>query len=618
LVRIAVAQSVPAWQPGVSYSIGNQVSYSSSVYSAIQAHTSQVGWEPPNVPALWQLSGSGGGGGTCTSVPGAPAGLAASSTSSTGTTLSWSAVTAPANCSISSYTVYENGMSIGTTGGTSFSVTGLSASSTYTFTVAASDAAGISAQSAGISVTTFASGGGGSGCAAAWSATAVYTAGMTANVNGINYIANYWTQGQNPSTNSGPAGSGQPWTSQGACSSCTTLPSVPSGLSASGTNSFGTNLSWSPSTVASNCSVTGYTVYRNGASIGTATGTSFAVSGLSPSTTYSFTVAAKDQAGSSAQSSAVSVTTPPCTGSCTPTGTKLFAPYIDMSLTVDQQIVTIQQQSGVKAFTLAFLTAGGCSVGWGGLGGTLPQDSLPNGNTMLALVQQLQAAGVKIIISFGGANGQDPAAFCSSVSSLQAVYQSVINRYNVNMLDFDIEGGATSNQAAITLRNKALVALKAANPGLIVSYTLPVLPTGLVDTGVNILRSVKTDGLSLDNVNVMAMDYGSAVDNGGQMGLNARLAAANTYNQVQAAGLTATKIGVTPMIGVNDTNTEIFQLADAQSLVDFAHANSYIDRISMWSVARDNGSCAGAGYASPVCSSISQATYAFSQIFKTY
>ena len=614
---VCAAHAQAAWQPGVSYAVGNQVTYSAATYRALQAHTSQVGWEPPITPALWNPSS--GGGTSCTSAPSAPTGLNASSTSSTGTTLSWTAPSGTAGCSINGYTVYENGMSIGTTGGTSFSVSGLSASTAYTFTVAAANSAGLSPQSGGISVTTTSSGGGGggSGCAATWSASAVYTAGMTANVNGINYIANYWTQGQNPASNSGPSGSGQPWTSQGACSTCTTLPSTPTGLTASNTTSFGTSLSWSPATVASNCRIRDYTIYRNGVAVGSATGTSFTVSGLSPSTAYTFRVAANDEAGSSGQSNTVSVTTPPCTGSCVPPGAKLFAPYIDMSLTVDQQIVTIQQQSGVRAFTLAFLTAGGCSVGWGGIGGILPQDTLPNGNTIQALVQQLQASGVKIIISFGGANGQDPAAFCTSVQSLQAVYQSVINRYRVNMLDFDIEGGAVSNQAAISLRNRALIALKAANPGLVVSYTLPVLPTGLVDSGVNILRSVKADGLSLDNVNVMAMDYGSGVDNGGQMGLNARLAASNTFNQVQAAGLTA-KIGVTPMIGVNDVNTEVFQLSDAQSLVDFAHANSYIDRISMWSIARDNGSCAGAGFASPVCSSISQATYAFSQIFKNF
>jgi len=58
-----------------------------------------------------------------------------------------------------------------------------------------------------------------------------------------------------------------------------------------------------------------------------------------------------------------------------------------------------------------------------------------------------------------------------------------------------------------------------------------VLPTGLVASGVNILRSAKADGLNLDLVNVMAMDYGSAVDNGGQMGLDATQAASNTYQR---------------------------------------------------------------------------------------
>jgi hypothetical protein len=227
-----------------------------------------------------------------------------------------------------------------------------------------------------------------------------------------------------------------------------------------------------------------------------------------------------------------------------------------------------------------------------------------------------------VIISFGGASGTELALGCTTVSSLQAAYQSVLNKYRVNSstpvrLDFDIEGGATTDQASITRRNQALRNLKAANPGLVISYTLPVLPTGLVASGVNILNSVRADGLSLDVVNVMAMDYGPANDNGGQMGLNAQLAASNTRNQVLAAGLTAT-IGVTPMIGINDVNTEIFQLADAQSLLNFANANSYITRLSMWSVARDNGSCAGQGFASPVCSGIAQSNWSFSNIFGAF
>ena len=72
------------------------------------------------------------------------------------------------------------------------------------------------------------------------------------------------------------------------------------------------------------------------------------------------------------------------------------------------------------------------------------------------------------------------------------------------------------------------------------------------------------------------------------------------------------------MIGINDVNTEIFQLSDAQSLLNFANANSYITRIAMWSVARDNGSCANQGFASPVCSGIAQSNWAFANIFKPF
>jgi chitinase len=346
------------------------------------------------------------------------------------------------------------------------------------------------------------------------------------------------------------------------------------------------------------------------------------VSGLSPLTTYTFTVAANDAAGSSAQSGAITVRTlngppPP------PPGARTFAPYVDMGLTVDWQLPTIQQQSGIRIFTLGFVVGnGGCTPTWGGVGATVANDLLPNGTTIVSLIQQIRAAGGDVIISFGGASGTELAQGCTTVTSLRSAYQAVLNKYSVNAstpvrLDFDIEGGAVTDQASITRRNQALVGLKSANPGLIISYTLPVLPTGLIPSGVNVLNSVKADGLSLDVVNVMAMDYGSANDNGGQMGLSAQQAATNTHNQVVAAGLTAS-IGVTPMIGINDVNTEIFQLSDAQSLLNFANANSYITRIAMWSVARDNGSCANQGFASPVCSGIAQSNWAFANVFAPF
>ena len=107
-------------------------------------------------------------------------------------------------------------------------------------------------------------------------------------------------------------------------------------------------------------------------------------------------------------------------------------------------------------------------------------------------------------------------------------------------------------------------------------------------------------GVSIAQVNVMAMDYGSANDNGGNMLLSAQQAAQATRNQ------TGDMIGITPMIGINDTNTEFFTLANASALVTWAKGQSYINRLAFWSLARDNGSCPNQGFASPVCSGTRQ------------
>lgn len=298
--------------------------------------------------------------------------------------------------------------------------------------------------------------------------------------------------------------------------------------------------------------------------------------------------------------------------------THIFAPYVDMSLTADENVASVQQSAGFNAVTLAFVVStNGCAAGWGGLGGTLPTDSLPNGTTVLSEVQALQKAGVQVIISFGGASGEEPAVNCTSASQLQALYQSVITRYGVTMLDFDIEGSEQTNTTANALRATALKALKAANPKLVISYTLPVLPTGLTSDGTGILDGVKSAGLSLDVLNIMAMDYGGTVATGG-MGTDAVDAAKASESQLQSAGLTSTTIGITPMIGQNDSQGEIFSLSDAQTVLNFATSTSYVSRLAMWSLARDNGSCAGQSYASPSCSGVTESTYQFTSNFKTY
>jgi len=275
-------------------------------------------------------------------------------------------------------------------------------------------------------------------------------------------------------------------------------------------------------------------------------------------------------------------------------------------------VATMASQAGLKAITLAFLVDGGCVATWGGLGGNVNNATFPNGTTVASAISALEAEGVSVIISWGGANGSIQSS-CTTASQVQAMYQSVFNAYpGIIGQDFDIEGGISNSVVA-----QALAGLKAANPGKLISLTLPVLPTGLVSAGISILDACASAGFNPDVVNVMAMDYGSANDNRAQMGLDATDAASATETQIHQAGLSSS-VGVTPMIGVNDTNTEIFQLSDASTILNFAKSNSYITRLTIWSLARDNGGCAGQGFASATCSGISQSNFQFSSIFDAF
>ncbi|MFN0239231.1 sugar hydrolase, partial [Hydrogenobacter sp. Uz 6-8] len=85
-------------------------------------------------------------------------------------------------------------------------------------------------------------------------------------------------------------------------------------------------------------------------------------------------------------------------------------------------------------------------------------------------------------------------------------YQSVIKQYDLTEIDFDVEGAAISDTGAINLRNQAIAGLEKQDPNLQVSYTLPVLPSGLTSEGVAVLSNAKADGADIAAVNVMAMD----------------------------------------------------------------------------------------------------------------
>lgn len=51
---LRMAEFYPEWASDTDYAVGFKVQHHSRLFRCLQAHTSQEGWEPENVPALWE------------------------------------------------------------------------------------------------------------------------------------------------------------------------------------------------------------------------------------------------------------------------------------------------------------------------------------------------------------------------------------------------------------------------------------------------------------------------------------------------------------------------------------------------------------------------------------
>lgn len=254
---------------------------------------------------------------------------------------------------------------------------------------------------------------------------------------------------------------------------------------------------------------------------------------------------------------------------------KVFAPYWDVSNTAISW-----KACPAKYITLAFVL--GDSSGTPMWGGNEPISS------RVSLVNSIRAAGKDVIVSFGGQAGTELGQVVTSVDKLASAYQSVVDTLRLKWADFDIEGSSVADTQAATRRHKAIAKLQKARPNLIVSYTLPVMPDGLTQNEVKFLKLAKENGLRLDVVNIMTMDYSDSLK--GDMGAYAISAATKTHSQLQQIGYGSTKVGITPMIGVNDIRSEVFTVANARAVRDFAQKTGWVRWLAFWSINRDNSS----------------------------
>jgi chitinase len=264
------------------------------------------------------------------------------------------------------------------------------------------------------------------------------------------------------------------------------------------------------------------------------------------------------------------------------------APYLQISSSDAGDMAADQAATGLKDYTLAFLTPqSGCTPQWENGGNSV--------GAFASQISAIQASGGNVIISFGGASGGELAQTCTNVSQLTAAYQNVVNTYGVTRLDFDIEGGVLSDTAATSRRDQALAALQAEDPSVQVDFTLAVAPQGLpTGTGSEyaLLQDAKAKGVKVSIVNIMTMDFGAGSNDladaeSAAQGTAGQLASLYGISTSAAYGM----MGLTPIAGTNDDGT-VFSTSNASSLESFAASNG-VAELSFWEV---DGYDKGTGY----------------------
>lgn len=265
---------------------------------------------------------------------------------------------------------------------------------------------------------------------------------------------------------------------------------------------------------------------------------------------------------------------------------------------------------GQKFYTVAFII--GDKQGNPTWDGRWPMEQ----NLYADQIRLIRGRGGDVIVSFGGEAGTEIAISETNTAALEAKYQSVIDRYKLTWLDFDIEGDSLFKTTAIQRRNTVLASLQAKNPGLIVSYTLPVDPKGISPESQNLLGDARARGVKVHSANVMTMDFGRRYSKGRKMSDVSIASALKAREQCQAIDASI-KIGLTAMIGQNDERGEVFTPDDARALMTWAQGQPWVCSLSFWASNRDAGRMEK-DKTGNTTSGIEQKPWEFTLIFKPF
>lgn len=226
------------------------------------------------------------------------------------------------------------------------------------------------------------------------------------------------------------------------------LPATPAGLAAGSPTSTSVPLTWSAVSGA-----TSYHVYRGTTKVQTVTGTSATVTGLTPSTAYTFQVSAVNSAGESAKSTAVSATTTSGGGGNPGLPAHALVGYLHASFANGSGYTRMADvPDSWDVINLAFGEP--TSVTSGDIRFSLcPATECPNVESVTdfkAAIKAKQAAGKKVLISIGGQNGQVQLSTTAARDTFVSSVSKIIDEYGLDGLDIDFEGHSLSLQTGDT------------------------------------------------------------------------------------------------------------------------------------------------------------------------
>ncbi|MGK3200998.1 ricin-type beta-trefoil lectin domain protein [Amycolatopsis sp. MEPSY49] len=296
-------------------------------------------------------------------------------------------------------------------------------------------------------------------------------------------------------------------------------------------------------------------------------------------------------------------------GNTTPSpGVMAVAPYLYNGWGNPPSPQTIQNATGVKWFTLAFILSNGyCNPMWDGgraLTGGVDQNT----------INAVRAGGGDVIPSFGGYSGNKLESSCGSAGELAAGYQKVINTYGLKAIDIDIEADAYSNPTVQQRTVDALKTVRANNPGIKLYVTFG---TGQSGPDSSLVNRAAQSGLTVDGWVIMPFDFGGAGQN---MGTLTQRAAEGLKNVVKSAygyddDTAYRHMGISSMNGITDNN-ETVTLNDFTTILAYANQH-HLARLTFWSANRDRP-CPGAYPNDDTCSGVSQQAWDFTRIFARY